>query len=944
MESDRELARQPDRVCPGDDLGAQRARLSAAKQRTNSAARRAAALTPRPLCATSATDERVMSVVTLALRLNPEERASHVRRACASDRQLYEEVTEAIDWEQRMGCFLRNPAISFQELVLPFQAGQIISERFEIIREIGQGGMGVVYEAFDRKRNQRIAIKSAKPGFCRLLSPELEGALKVRHPNICLVNEIHTAQTEYGEIDFLTMELLVGETLSARLAARGKLSIQEGSEIAAQLCKGLTEAHRIGVVHGDLKPDNVILCENADGGVRAVITDFGLSGGAVELGGLYGTPHYMAPELWVGEKVSRASDIHAFGVILHEMLAGPSSYDSSGNRVQAGKIPRAYLRLIEGCLSPDPEKRQRALDEALQVLQEDTGTLSRRRVLVTCLGTLCVAGGAWWKQDEIEDKLHPLPTKRFVALLAWPPTIDAQIKPLVTGIVDAIENELARAEASDRNLSVISSRNLSVDGSAAAQIRKVCDSLGANLLLAASAVSHKGQCRLRLTLRDAATNAVLRHREIICAIRDLTALMPKAVRTAAGLLNVHWDQSENRLNPSTGSVAAFTAFQTAEESAKQPNDDGLDAAIESYRKAIDADGKYAIAYAKLAIAYSRYYALHRDPGALELAQANAEKAIGIDPKLVDGYLALAYISEAQGIRDKALDEVNYALKLDPANSRTLLWKAQIYQRFNLWKEAEQAYLRLKRQRPNYWLAYQELGVLLNAQGRYQEAIQAFGVATLAAPGSALAFNNLGALYLKLGNFVEAEEKFRRSLKLKPNDLAYSNLAEAFRAQGKYADAVRCNREAVKLNPSDDQNWLGLGDSYEALRGQEKQARETYRRAASETERRLRTDPTDGSSWIRLALYRVKDRSSHEVLPLIRKADSYATTDVDSELTKARVFELSGRRKEALATLAACFKQGTTEFEVASIADFNALREDPEYLRILKMKVAQRKNI
>ena len=90
----------------------------------------------------------------------------------------------------------------------------MIAERFEIAREIGEGGMGVVYEAFDRKRGQRIAIKVAKPGFHWLLSPELESALRVRHPNICLVNEIHTARTPQGEVDFLTMELLEGATLA----------------------------------------------------------------------------------------------------------------------------------------------------------------------------------------------------------------------------------------------------------------------------------------------------------------------------------------------------------------------------------------------------------------------------------------------------------------------------------------------------------------------------------------------------------------------------------------------------------------------------------------------------------------------------------------------------------------------------------------------------------
>ena len=182
-----------------------------------------------------------------------------------------------------MGSFLLRPVVASSDFPLPFEAAQVVSERFEILRKIGEGGMGVVYEAFDRKRNQRIAIKSAKPGFHRLLSPELEGALKVRHPNVCLVSEIHTAQTRNGDIDFLSMELLQGETLSARLSAQKKLPNDEALEIACQLCAGLAEAHRSGVLHRDLKSANVILCKGASG-IRAVITDFGLACGMTTAG------------------------------------------------------------------------------------------------------------------------------------------------------------------------------------------------------------------------------------------------------------------------------------------------------------------------------------------------------------------------------------------------------------------------------------------------------------------------------------------------------------------------------------------------------------------------------------------------------------------------------------------------------------------------------------
>src|SRR5215467_4602838 len=162
--------------------------------------------------------------------------------------------------------------------------------------------MGVVYEAFDTRRKQRIAIKCAKPGFGRLLSPELEGALKVRHPNICLVNDIHKASTEFGDLDFLTMEFLDGETLASRLE-RGRLEQGEAMVIAQQLCAGVAEAHRSGILHRDLKPGNIILAPQKDGSTRAVITDFGLATEtdvAPELAG--GTLAYMAPELWHGGK------------------------------------------------------------------------------------------------------------------------------------------------------------------------------------------------------------------------------------------------------------------------------------------------------------------------------------------------------------------------------------------------------------------------------------------------------------------------------------------------------------------------------------------------------------------------------------------------------------------------------------------------------------------
>ena len=285
-------------------------------------------------------DDRLITILSLAMQRPVEERDGFLRAQCGEENELYLQVRDALDAEQRMGNFLREPLINLATLARPFEAQQVVADRFEILREIGEGGMGVVYEAFDRRLQQRIAIKAAKPGFQRLLSPELKGALHVRHHNICMMNEIHTAQTQYGEIDFLTMEFLDGETLSAHLAKVGKLPHKEALDIAEQLCTGVAEAHRSGILHRDLKCANVFLTKNEDGSCRAVIMDFGLATrmdlANPESGG---TPEYMAPELWKGEPASSASDIYALGVIFYEMVAGRRPWGREGKQKPVSQEP-----------------------------------------------------------------------------------------------------------------------------------------------------------------------------------------------------------------------------------------------------------------------------------------------------------------------------------------------------------------------------------------------------------------------------------------------------------------------------------------------------------------------------------------------------------------------------------------------------------------------------
>lgn len=209
-----------------------------------------------------------------------------------------------------------------------FLAGDLVAGRFRIVREVAEGGMGVVYDVIDEKLGARRALKCAKAGYASHLPPEARSALRVTHPNVCRVFEIHSTDTPAGPIDFLTMEFIDGGTLAAALHGTKPLTKTDARDIALQICAGVEAAHAQGLLHRDLKSSNILLTRDARGRTRAVVTDFGLAqeprvGDVGPLfSGVAGTAAYLAPERWRGEPASVASDIFALGNVLHEVACG----------------------------------------------------------------------------------------------------------------------------------------------------------------------------------------------------------------------------------------------------------------------------------------------------------------------------------------------------------------------------------------------------------------------------------------------------------------------------------------------------------------------------------------------------------------------------------------------------------------------------------------------
>ena len=345
-----------------------------------------------------------------------------------------------------------------------------------------------------------------------------------------------------------------------------------------------------------------------------------------------------------------------------------------------------------------------------------------------------------------------------------------------------------------------------------------------------------------------------------------------------------------------------------------------------------------MANAKLAQAYIRQYGLQRNSGILEVAQRNSDRALALEPSLVEGHLSQSLVLEFTGNERGALDEISKALTLDPSNPKALLWQAEIYDRLNRWPEAEKAYLRVLNERPNSWVTYNEFGSFLQEQGRFQEAVHAFREASAAAPGSALALCSLATAYLQTGEIDLAVASLKKSLLMAPNaDYVFANLSLALRYQGKYQDALPYAERAVQLNPSNDGNWLELGDCYSLLHNRQSDAHNAYLRAAKEGEGHLQTDPTNGPSWMLLALYRVKSGNPRDALLFVQKAETLGAGDMDSQLYKARILEQLGRRDDALTILSACFQKGASSFQLVPFPDMQLLRRDPHYLEMARAK-------
>lgn len=877
--------------------------------------------------------------------------------------------------------------------------GSDFGTRYRIESLLGQGGMGRVYKAYDKELDRTVAIKVVREGAIgqadalKRFKQELVLASKISHKNILRIHDMG----EVAGVRFISMAYIQGKDLQHVIKENPKMPLERVLKFAQQIGEALAAAHAEGVVHRDLKPQNLLI-GNDD---QVFVCDFGLAKsfeesaiGMTRTGAFLGTPRYMSPEQVEGKPADQRADLYAFGLILYEMVTGDVPFTGESTlkvmyqRIQEkpkspklinADLPNWLVRIIMRCLEKEPADRYQSAYEILADLQgaksQSSGGsgsrggisrsgdsiqiqlpefASRRSVWIPSAAALVLlivaavflvrhfvqngGGGGGGGGETNVSGIPPLSSGRFVAILPIQVLGDAsQIGYLAQGVEEAISTKLFQV----RDVRVTSSDEADKIDQKQSPI-KIARALGANYLVQGTLQGSGDRIRVTMRLQDALHNKRVWDKEFDGVSSDLFTLEDQIYSELVSALNVNLtsDEVANSKARPTENAAAYDLYVRGRNALRAHDTKSTQSALDYFDQALKADPKFALAFAGEADASLRMYGVKKDNFWTQKALTSAQAAEQINDKLPEVHSALGSAYITTGKYAQAIVELKRAISLAPGSDEGYRRLGAAYLASGDYARAIESFQKGVDLNSYFWVNQNALGDTYFRSGDYPKALQAFQQVTVLAPDISTGYENIGNVYAQQGKYQEAVPYFQKALAIEPFYSTYSNLGTAYFFLKQYPQAAETFEKAVALNPNDTLTAVNLADSYR-FSGQKDKAHAAYQQAVSLGYKELQTNPQNSDVMAQIALSYANLGEAQQADTFIKKARAIDKTSLDYIYDQVQIYALLGKTKEALDALREALEKHYPAEAVAADPNVDSLHTNPEFNELIKKYSAKK---
>jgi tetratricopeptide (TPR) repeat protein/predicted Ser/Thr protein kinase len=852
--------------------------------------------------------------------------------------------------------------------------------RFVISKRLGAGGMGQVYGAEDTTLKRFVAIKRMSPhansteADRKRLLKEAQRSSALNHPN---VGAVYDVVEHAGEL-WVVMEYIEGETLRHRL--QRPISTDEFFAIAIQCCEGLQAAHEKGIIHGDIKPENIMITP----GNRVKILDFGVARRAWStnpndatksmetMTATGGTPAYMAPEVLLQQPDDGRSDIFSLGLVFYEMLGGGQPFQTTSLATTIARIvhteppplknvPQPLARVIFRAMAKNPDLRYpnaSALLDDLRRVQEggkpkrvasSPGAFHRYRafalaiVLVVVALLLAFRPARQWLHSSAANNAAPasepsgLPQTKILAVLPFKTSANADPKlaALGQGLVESIAAKLGKL-SEDRAFEVVPPANL--QDKKISTLPDAAHMFGANLGLTLTLEPQSADLvKVTYSLLNAQTGASVGGSSATVPTTDAFAAEQNVTQGTVKALRLQLRQEEEATLKyhGTDNAEAYQYYLQAQGYLlDHSKGEKLDIAALMARDALKLDPNFGMAKASLGESFWFKYADTKQKQWIAPAQTICNEAVKLGNAGTAGHLCLGLIDDGTGHYPEAAAEYQLALGLDPSSEEAAIGLAVAYEHEGKIAEAEKAYQQAIQAHPNSRFSYNLFGTFYRRRNEYEKALQMFAKVIQIAPDWYGTYVNIGSIYFETGQYEKAIDPLKKSIAIRPSYPGYVNLGAAYFGLGRFDDAVNAYQEAIQLDPQQQVTWGDLGAAL-YYSGKKDQSVGPHRKAIELAQADLKVNPHDAELLSSLAGYYSMVGDHKNALLYIGQALQYGHNDKDVLLDAAGVYNKLGDTGLAIEWLAKTMQAGYTPEHIRGIHEFDNLAENPSFQRLMK---------